>query len=81
MVSVERIKDYEEITQEVPEEDIPYSSQSPTQWTTLEATSLINSNRIDKMALSSQESCDKTETCDDNSIGNNHQVSNNYKGP
>ena len=81
MVSVERIKDYEEITQEVPEEDIPYGSQSTTQWTTLEATSLINSNRIDKMELCSQESSDKTETYERDSNGDISKVTNNYKGP
>ena len=81
MVSVERIKDYEEITQEVPEEEIPYSAQSTTEWTTLEATSLINSKRIDKMAVKNQESCDNTETCGENSNGHIEKVSNNYKGP
>ena len=81
MVSVERIKDYEEITQEVPEEDIAYGSQSTTQWTILEATSLINSNRIDKMELCSQESSDKTETYERDSNGDISKATNNYKGP
>ena len=80
MVSVERIKDYEDITQEVPQEEIQFNSQSITEWTTLEATSLTNSRRIDKMTLSNQESCD-TENCE---TSNGHQmkvIADNYKGP
>ena len=80
MVSVERIKDYEDITQEVPQEEIQFNSQSITEWTTLEATSLTNSRRIDKMTLYNQESCD-TENCE---TSNGHQmkvIADNYKGP
>ena len=79
MVSVERIRDYEDITQEVPQDEIPFNSQSITEWTTLEATSLTNSRRIDKRSLSVQEGCD-AENCD-TSIGLKKYVTDNYTGP
>ena len=80
MVSVERIRDYEDITQEVPEDEIQFNSQSFTEWTTLEATSLLNSRRIDKNDLSTQDNCD-TENCDTTNWQQNQQITDNYKGP
>lgn len=78
MVSVERIKDYEDIPQEVPQDEIQYNSHSITEWTTLEATSLINARRIDKNTLSTQEGCD-TENCE-TSNGQTKHISLNYGG-
>lgn len=80
MVSVERIRDYEDITQEVPEEDIQFTSHSMTEWTTLEATSLINSRRIDKRTLSTEEGCDTTDNID-NYVVENKNNTENHKGP
>ena len=80
MVSVERIRDYEDITQEVPEEEIQFTSHSMTEWTTLEATSLINSRRIDKRTLSTEEGCDTTDNID-NYVVENKNDTENHKGP
>ena len=79
MVSVERIREYDDISQEIPQDEL-YDAKhqsSITEWTTLEATSLLNSKRIDE-TISNKDVCD-TESCE-TSNGQLKPIQDNYKG-